>query len=75
MVRDREIGREKQGEKQAQWTWDDGKLVVASADGVTDEFQLRQGKPKELPPAAAQPKRADSGARKPKTLFELLFGF
>ena len=41
---------QKQGEKQAQWTWDDGKLVVASADGVTDEFQLRQGKPKELPP-------------------------
>jgi tetratricopeptide (TPR) repeat protein len=66
---------QKQGEKQAQWTWDDGKLVVASADGVTDEFQLRQGKPKEPPPVAAQPKRADSGARKPKTLFELLFGF
>ena len=34
-----------QGEKEAVWTWDDGKLVVASADGVTDEFQLRQGKP------------------------------
>ena len=64
---------QKHGEKQAQWTWDDGKLVVASADGVTDEFQLRQGKPKELPPQV-QPKRADSGPRKPKTLFELLFG-
>src|SRR6185503_20275388 len=38
---------QKQGDKLAQWTWDDGKLVVASADGVTDEFQLRQGKPKE----------------------------
>ena len=66
---------QKQGEKQAQWTWDDGKLVVASADGVTDEFQLRQGKPKELPPQV-QPKRtAEPSGRKPRTLFELLFGF
>ena len=66
---------QQQGEKLAQWTWDDGKLVVASADGVTDEFQLRQGKPKELPPQV-QPKRtAEPGGRKPKTLFQLLFGF
>jgi hypothetical protein len=66
---------QRQGEKLAQWTWDDGKLVVASADGVTDEFQLRQGKPKELPPQV-QPKRtAEPGGRKPKTLFQLLFGF
>ena len=66
---------QRHGEKVAQWTWDDGKLVVASADGVTDEFQLRQGKPKELPPPQVQPRRADSGQRKPRTLFELLFGF
>jgi hypothetical protein len=66
---------QRQGEKLAQWTWDDGKLVVASADGVTDEFQLRQGKPKE-PPPQVQPKRtAEPGGRKPKTLFPLLFGF
>jgi hypothetical protein len=66
---------QKQGEKQAQWTWDDGKLVVASADGVTDEFQLRQGKPKELPPVVAPKRTAEPGGRKPRTLFELLFGF
>jgi len=69
---------QRQGDKLAQWTWDDGKLVVASADGLTDEFQLRQAKPKELPPAA-QPKRtADpwgwNSGRKPRTLFDLLFG-
>ena len=65
---------QRQGEKLAQWTWDDGKLVVAAADGITDEFQLRQGKPKALPPVVAQKRTADQGGRKPKTLFELLFG-
>jgi hypothetical protein len=66
---------QKQGSKEAQWTWDDGKLVVASADGVTDEFQLRQGKPKEPPPQAQPNRTAEQRGRKPKTLFELLFGF
>jgi len=65
---------QRQGEKLAQWTWDDGKLVVASADGITDEFQLRQSKPKE-PPPQAQPRTAEQRARRPRTLFELLFGF
>jgi hypothetical protein len=49
--------------------------VVASADGVTDEFQLRQGKPKEPPPQAQPNRTAEQRGRKPKTLFELLFGF
>jgi hypothetical protein len=68
---------QRQGEKMAQWTWDDGRLVVASADGVTDEFQLRQGKAREVLPPVVQPKRTaePSTGRKPKTLFELLFGF
>src|SRR5262249_17948342 len=66
---------QRQGEKLAQWTWDDGKLVVASADGVTDEVQLGQGKPKEPPPAAQPNRTAEQRSRKPKTLFELLFGF
>ena len=48
---------QRQGDKVAQWTWDDGKLVVASADGITDEFQLRQGKPPPPPPVVAQPRR------------------
>ena len=31
----------KLGSKTATWTWDDGKVTVASVDGVTDEFNLR----------------------------------
>ncbi|MFA5951204.1 MAG: tetratricopeptide repeat protein [Hyphomicrobium sp.] len=31
----------RQGDKTANWTWADGKVTVASADGVTDEFSLR----------------------------------
>lgn len=31
----------KLGTKVATWTWDDGRVVIASADGVTDEFMLR----------------------------------
>ena len=66
---------QRQGDKLAQWTWDDGKLVVASADGLTDEFQLRQAKPPPPPPVVAQKRPADPwGGRKPKTLFDLLFG-
>ncbi len=34
----------KQGEKVATWTWDTGKVTVATADGVTDEFELRVGR-------------------------------
>jgi tetratricopeptide (TPR) repeat protein len=30
----------RQGEKIAAWTWDNGKVTVASVDGVTDEFML-----------------------------------
>jgi tetratricopeptide (TPR) repeat protein len=33
----------KLGEKVATWTWDNGKVTVASVDGVTDEFDLRTG--------------------------------
>jgi len=29
------------GSKSATWTWDDGKVIVASVDGITDEFVLR----------------------------------
>jgi tetratricopeptide (TPR) repeat protein len=36
------------GDKLSQWTWDDGRITVASIDGVTDEFIVRPGdKPKE----------------------------
>ena len=31
----------KLGTKSATWTWEEGRVVVASVDGVTDEFNLR----------------------------------
>jgi tetratricopeptide (TPR) repeat protein len=84
------VEMQRRGTKLARMTWEDGKLVVASADGTTDEFQLRQDKSKEV--AAVPPKRPayDKDRQKtswspwgntwnqrrgrPKTLFELLFG-
>jgi tetratricopeptide (TPR) repeat protein len=75
---------QKQGKKEAQWSWDEGKLMVASADGLTDEFQLRQARPKEVA-AAPQKKYAsdpwskmwgfDGKGKSSKTLFDLLFKF
>jgi tetratricopeptide (TPR) repeat protein len=33
----------KLGSKTSKWTWEEGKVIVASVDGVTDEFNLRPG--------------------------------
>jgi tetratricopeptide (TPR) repeat protein len=38
------IEPDKQGDKSANWTWEEGKVTVASVDGVTDEFSLRVGR-------------------------------
>ncbi|MGE0024257.1 MAG: hypothetical protein AB7S70_11575, partial [Hyphomicrobium sp.] len=38
----------KLGSKVATWTWDNGKVTVASVDGVTDEIELRYGAPDEM---------------------------
>jgi tetratricopeptide (TPR) repeat protein len=46
----------RQGSKLATWTWDDGKVVVASVDGVTDEFVLRA---KREVVASGPPRRSD----------------
>ena len=61
----------RQGDRIAKWTWEEGRVLVASADGITDELQLRQMKPKEPPPVVAQ----RPPPRKPKNFFEALFGF
>ncbi len=62
----------KQGAKTANWTWEEGKVTIASADGVTDEYNLRVGKDEPRRAASTQtwtrPQR-----RKPKTLFDLFF--
>jgi hypothetical protein len=34
----------RQGQKLANWTWQDDRVVVASVDGATDEFVLRAGR-------------------------------
>lgn len=67
------IEPQKQGSKTANWTWEEGKVTVASADGVTDEYNLRVGKE-----AAVEERRTTQTwtrpqRRKPKTLFDLFF--
>lgn len=63
----------KQGSKTANWTWEEGKVTVATADGVTDEYTLRIGK------EMAEQRRTTTQTwtrpqrRKPKTLFDLFF--
>jgi hypothetical protein len=34
----------RQGQKLANWTWQEDRVVVASVDGATDEFILRTGR-------------------------------
>lgn len=38
----------KQGDKVATWSWENGKVTVASVDGVTDEIDLRVGRNDEV---------------------------
>ena len=108
----------RQGDRLAKWTWDDSKLIVASADSGTEELSLRTTRAKEPPkvvvqaPVVSTPSRrvADapsssqaksgvpawapwsqagnssgsgdgggggssrSSGKKPKTLFDMLFG-
>lgn len=74
---------QRRGSKLAKMTWDDGKVVVVSADGTSDEIQLRQTKVAAAPPPAPKRYAGDqknawspwgSSGRKPKTLFDLIFG-
>lgn len=72
----------KQGDKVSKWTWENGKVTIASVDGVTDELDLRIGRGPEVAGAgrpygsssfgdpAPQVKRVK---KKPKTIFDLLF--
>ncbi|RTL71283.1 MAG: tetratricopeptide repeat protein [Hyphomicrobiales bacterium] len=60
----------RQGPRQARWTWEEGRVLVASADGTTDELQLRQMKPKEQP----APKRYVE-PKKTINIFDFFFKF
>ena len=64
----------KQGEKVAKWTWETGKVTVASVDGVTDELDLRVARKQVAAPVSSYSSPPARRVRKkPKTLFELLF--
>jgi tetratricopeptide (TPR) repeat protein len=77
------VETDRRGGKKGQLTWDAGKLLLASADGPSEELALRAEK-KEAPPKRVSEKPKDgwapwgtwgsSGKGKPKTLFDLLFG-
>ena len=79
------VETDRRGAKMGQLTWDAGKLVLASADGPSEELALRAEK-KDLPPpkrVSEKPKDGwapwgsnwgSSSKGKPKTLFDLLFG-
>jgi hypothetical protein len=43
----------RKGSLVATWTWDEGRVTIASIDGVTDEFVLRDTKPRDAPAIAA----------------------
>lgn len=45
----------RQGKKVATWTWGDGKVSVATIDGVTDEFSLRLGRQQLIGSATPRP--------------------
>lgn len=70
----------RQGARVASWTWDGDRLQIASVDGVTDEYQLH---PVNVAVVGNRDQTYADGARaerqqrrsKPKSFFQLLFGF
>jgi hypothetical protein len=78
------VETQRRGSRLAKMTWDDGRLVIASADGTNDELQLRQTKAAAAAPpppkryageqkSPSWPPWGGSG-KKAKTLFDLIFG-
>jgi tetratricopeptide (TPR) repeat protein len=49
----------KLGAKTSKWTWEEGRVIVASVDGVTDEFNLRPGASAAAAQEATRRKSAD----------------
>lgn len=45
------------GTKEAQWSWEESRLVVTSVDGLIDEFAVRGGRPPPSAVATAQQRR------------------
>jgi tetratricopeptide (TPR) repeat protein len=53
----------KKGSRTATWTWDENKLVVASAEGLTEEFLIRGGRILQAPVTGAPV--ASAGQKRP----------
>jgi tetratricopeptide (TPR) repeat protein len=78
------VETQRRGAKLGQLSWEaDGKLLVATADGATEELSLRSTKPAAPPPKRVASEKDgwspwgstwDYKKKRPKTLFELLFG-
>lgn len=51
---------DRQGSRSATWNWEDSRLVVTAADGLTDEFPLRGGARSTAPAVAQGPRRMPS---------------
>ncbi len=47
------------GQREAKWSWEDNRLVIAAVDGLTDEFQLRGGRGPSAMAAAPSQRRQD----------------
>ncbi len=69
------IEPDRMGDKKSVWTWNsNGSVTIASIDGVTDEFALRDAyKPRPRFSTARRARPRAKRRRKPKSLFELLF--
>ena len=51
----------RQGERVATWTWEEGRVTVASVDGVTDTFTLRAPRPAIAAPAERRYQQPQGG--------------
>lgn len=71
----------RQGARVASWTWDGDRLQIASVDGVTDEYQLHPvavaavGNRDQAYGLDGQRQERQQRRSKPKSFFQLLFGF
>ena len=65
---------ERRGQKQANWNWEDNRLVVTAVDGLTDEFPLRGGGRPAAVASASQQRRAGNDAPRYGTPTWLPFG-
>lgn len=64
---------DKVGSTVASWTWQDDKVVVASADGVTDEFAVGSVRERSFSRTSSGSQSPAPRRRRSKSLFDFLF--